>query len=107
MQRSHAQVLPMGDVFDLNYFRSIVQVPLVELHELRLDRKSAPRNHIAVYDGEVPISIDADGTEHHAEIGQEIMAEDPETEELACWNFRMPLTGAKGSAYEGLTPSSK
>ena len=97
----------MGDVFDLNYFRSIVQVPLVELHELRLDRKSAPRSRIAIYDGEVPVSIDADGTKHHAEIGEEIMAEEAETEELGCWNFRMPLTGHKGSVADGLSPSSE
>jgi hypothetical protein len=97
-----ADVLPLGDVFDLSYFSALKQTPVVEMHELKVDVRSAPRSRVAVYDGEVPVYPEGntegnpggDGEEGDSEegerkkyeVGDVIMAQDPEREDIGCWS---------------------
>ena len=79
-----APVLPLGDVFDLSYFVSITQTPVVEMHELKVDQHSAVRSRIAIYDGEVPVDANEGGSGY--EVGDEVIAERPEGEDIGCWS---------------------
>ena len=81
-----AAPLPLGDVFDLSFLSALKETPIVEMHELKTDFRSAERNKVVVYDGEVPVRPGGVLGEEEWQVGDGVPAEEPEGEDIGCWS---------------------
>lgn len=99
----------VGEIFDLNYLSLIYERPVVELHELKVEPRSAPRLKQQVYDGEVPGTGAANGAGSGGqgwEVGDIIPAEVPEYEDIGCWSSGLAWHNSAGW-WGGMNPAGR
>jgi hypothetical protein len=92
----------VSDVFDLSYFVSVFERPVVEFHELKVEARTHPRLRTVVYDGEHE-QRGVDGAV--LQVGDKIEAEEAGMDELSCWSTYM--SGGNEGWWGGLDPASE
>jgi hypothetical protein len=85
-----ASVVAVSEVFDLTQLSSILEdLPIVELHELKVADNLPDRLVYTRYDGEAPLLTPGGDS---VAVGELVPAESTESEGLGCWSI---------SEYEG------
>jgi hypothetical protein len=95
-ERSHLHYqthdVALSEIFKLDYLSSILDLPIIEMHELKILEFTPQRLRHPIYDGEMPISATRVGKEDKEQvvelkIGDALPVEEPVWEEIGCWSF--------------------
>jgi hypothetical protein len=81
-----ASLIAVSEIFDLIRLSAVLNLPIVETHELKISKEMPERLRRIQYDGEVA-QVDAAGRE--LGIGDWIEAVEPLSEVLGCWSYGM------------------
>jgi hypothetical protein len=78
-----------SEVFKLDYLSSVLDLSIIEMHELKLLEFTPQRLRHPTYDGEMPVSVTRVGKEDKAQvvqlkIGDALPVEEPVWEKIGC-----------------------
>lgn len=94
-----APYLSVSEVFDLSELIAQYNTPIVDIFELKVGPDVEDRHRSITYDGEHPRS--------DVEIGEFILAEEPQYDDLKCWNAHLTVQEDAGGYLNIWQPGRK